>query len=280
MSSEISLPGKVALITGAARGIGFETAKQLHARGASVAVVDLRLDDAQRACEQIGERTLAIAADVTDTAALRHAVSATVERFGCVDIAVANAGIAPPMRPMTKIGGEMFERVVEIDLLGVWRTVEAVLPQIVERRGHVVVVASVAAFAPGVLSAPYAVSKAGVEQLGRALRIELRIHGASASVAYFGFIDTDMVREAFDGSGDPVAQRLQSLFPRFTRKRQTPAEAGAVVVAGIQRRAPRIITPKYWTVYSVLRGILNPIIDRSLERDRRLLDAVRDAEAR
>jgi NAD(P)-dependent dehydrogenase (short-subunit alcohol dehydrogenase family) len=280
MSSEISLPGKVALITGAARGIGFETAKQLHAGGASVAVLGLDLDDARRACEQIGERTLAIEADVTDSAGLRRAVNAVVERFGGLDIAVANAGVAPPMQPMTKIGGEMFERVVEIDLLGVWRTVDAVLPQIVERRGHVVVVASVTAFAPGVLSAPYAVSKAGVEQLGRALRIELRIHGASASVAYFGFIDTDMVRDAFDGSGDPVAQRLQSLFPRFTRKRQTPAEAGAVVVAGIQRRAPRIITPKYWSVYSVLRGILNPIIDRSLERDRRLLDAVRDAEAR
>ena len=60
----------------------------------------------------------------------------------------------------------------------------------VERRGHVVVVASVYAFVNGVLASPYAIAKAGVEQLGRALRAELQIHGASASVAYFGFIDT------------------------------------------------------------------------------------------
>lgn len=278
MQTQLPLPGKVALVTGGARGIGFETARQLHERGASVAVLDLDLDAASSACEQIGVRALPLAADVTDSAALRRAVSVIVDHFGGLDIAVANAGVAPPMKPMTKIGGEVFERVVEVDLLGVWRTVDAVLPQIVARRGHVVVVASVAAFAPGVLSAPYAVSKAGVEQLGRALRTELQIHGASASVAYFGFIDTDMVRDAFDGTGDPVAQRLQALFPRFTRKRQTPAQAGAVVVNGIEQRAARIITPSYWRVYSVLRGLLNPIIDRSMERDGRLLDAIREAE--
>ncbi len=278
MASRYPLPGKIALVTGAARGIGLETAKQLHEKGASVAVVDLSLEDARRACEAIGSRTLALEADVTDAGALRRAVADVVERFGGVDIAVANAGVAPPMKPMTAIGDEVFERVVEVDLLGVWRTVSAVLPQIVARGGHVVVVASVAAFAPGALSAPYAASKAGVEQLGRALRAELRTHSASASVAYFGFIDTAMVRDTFDASDDPVAARVQGLFPGFARRRQTPAQAGAAVVAGIERRAARIITPGYWRVYSVLRGALNPIIDRAMERDRRLLKAVREAE--
>jgi NAD(P)-dependent dehydrogenase (short-subunit alcohol dehydrogenase family) len=267
--------GKVALVTGAARGIGFETARQLHAKGASVAVLDLNREDAQRACDSIGDRTLAIDADVTDSAAMRLAVNAVVERFGGLDIVVANAGVAPPPRPMTKIGSEAFERVLEIDLNGVWRTVHAGLPQVVERRGHVVVVASVYAFMNGVLASPYAIAKAGVEQLGRALRAELKIHGASASVAYFGFIDTDMVRDAFE---DPIAERLQETLPAWMMKRLQPADAGAGIVRGIERRAPRIVVPRWWGVWSGLRGVLNPAFDRFIERDDRMLEAVRMGE--
>jgi NAD(P)-dependent dehydrogenase (short-subunit alcohol dehydrogenase family) len=267
--------GKVALITGAARGIGFETARQLHEKGASVAVLDLNRENAQRACDTIGERTLAIDADVTDSAAMRLAVNEVVERFGGLDIVVANAGIAPPVRPMTKIGAEAFERVIEINLLGVWRTVHAALPQIVERRGHVVVIASIYAFVNGVLASPYAMSKAGVEQLGRALRAELKIHGASASTAYFGFIDTDMVRDAFE---DRVTQQLEEMYPKWVLKRLPPSAAGAAIVQGIERRAPRIILPRWWRVWSTLRGIINPALDRAMERDDRVLDAIRMGE--
>jgi NAD(P)-dependent dehydrogenase (short-subunit alcohol dehydrogenase family) len=267
--------GKVALITGAARGIGLETARQLHAKGASVAVLDLDREFAQRACETIGDRTLAIDADVTDSAAMRLAVNEVVERFGGLDIVVANAGVAPPVRPMTKIGAEAFERVIEINLLGVWRTVHAALPQIVERRGHVVVIASVYAFVNGVLASPYAMSKAGVEQLGRALRAELKIHGASASTAYFGFIDTDMVRDAFE---DRVTQQLEEMYPRWVLKRLPPSAAGKAIVQGIERRAPRIILPRWWRAWSTFRGIINPALDRAMERDDRVLAAIRMGE--
>ena len=92
--SVYSLNGKVALVTGAARGIGFETARQIHMRGGSVAVLDLDEGDAREAAERIGERTLGIGADVTDHGAMMAAVAETVERFGGLDVAVANAGIA------------------------------------------------------------------------------------------------------------------------------------------------------------------------------------------
>lgn len=268
--------GKVALVTGAARGIGFETAKRLHARGASVALLDLDLEATKAACDSIGQRTLALGADVTDKAALERAVAETVERFGVLDIAVANAGVAPPVRPMTVVGEEQFERVIEIDLRGVWRTARAALPQIVERRGHIVVVASIYAFVNGTLGASYAISKAGVEQLGRALRAELQIHGASASVAYFGFIDTAMVQDTFE---DPIAKRVEEFYPVFMTKRLHPSRAGVAIVDGIERRSPRIIRPRWWTVYSVLRGVLNPVFDRGMERDDRILEAIRDGEA-
>jgi NAD(P)-dependent dehydrogenase (short-subunit alcohol dehydrogenase family) len=223
MPANYPLHGKVALVTGAAKGIGYETARQMHERGASVAVLDLERADAESAADAIGERTLALDADVTDGRAMELAVGEVVERLGGLDVVVANAGIAPKPRPMSVIGNEEFERVIDVDLYGVWRTVRPALPQVIERQGHVVVVASVYAFLNGMMAAPYAMAKAGVEQLGRALRVELAPHGASAGVAYFGFIDTDMVRAAF---ADPVAQRVEAAFPAWLTKRLTPDVAG------------------------------------------------------
>jgi NAD(P)-dependent dehydrogenase (short-subunit alcohol dehydrogenase family) len=275
MAASYSLAGKTALVTGAARGIGLETARRLAQRGASVALLDLDLDETTEAAQPLGDRALAIAADVTDAAAMDVAVERVVERFGGLDVVVANAGVAPPTRPMTVVDNDAYERTIEIDLLGVWRTVRPALPQVVERRGHVVVVASVYAFVNGVLNTPYAVSKAGVEQLGRSLRAELAVHGASASVAYFGFIDTAMVRDAFE---DPVAHRIEDVMPSFMMRRLAPSVAGAAIVDGIERRAPRIIRPRWWRGYSVLRGVLNPLLDAQMARDERLMDAVREGE--
>ena len=108
-------------------------------------------------------------------------------------------------------------------------------------------------------------SKAGVEQLGRALRVELVPHGASASVAYFGFIDTAMVQQSLDA--DPLGAELTQTIPKLLRKRLQPSVAGAAIVDGIEKRAPRIIRPRRWTALSVLRGILNPLLDAQMERD-------------
>jgi NAD(P)-dependent dehydrogenase (short-subunit alcohol dehydrogenase family) len=270
------LNGKVALVTGAARGIGYETARQLHMRGASVAVVDIDADEAREAAERIGERAIGIATDVTDHSAVMGAVAETVERFGGLDIVVANAGIAQKrLATVRGIGVEEWERVFEVDLLGVWRTVRAALPQIVERRGHVVVTASVYAFVNGVLNSPYAVAKSGVESLGRSLRAELMPLGASASVAYFGWVETKLVLDAFEENGD----RMQRNLPEFLRRRIQPDEAGAAVVRGIEERAPRIFAPKWWRYVSALRGILNPLLDRRFESDATITATVREIEA-
>ncbi len=263
------------MVTGAARGIGYETARRLRDRGASIALVDLDADAAEAAARTLGDRAIALGADVTDADAMRAAVDAVVERFGGLDIVVANAGIAPTPRPMTVVDTDAFERVIEIDLLGVWRTVQPALAQIVERRGHIVVVASIYAFANGAMATPYAMSKAGVEQLGRALRAELSIHGASASVAYFGFIDTAMVRDAFD---DPVGDRFEASFPEFMTRRLHPAVAGTAIVDGIERRAPRIIRPRWWRAWSVLRGIVNPLFDARMVSDERVIESLTEGE--
>jgi NAD(P)-dependent dehydrogenase (short-subunit alcohol dehydrogenase family) len=268
--------GKVALVTGAARGIGYETARQLHARGASVVLADIDSDEVANAANQIGDRALGLVTDVRDQGQLDLAVSQTVESFGGLDVAVANAGIAPKTVTTMRFGDpEEWQRIIDVNLLGVWRTARAALPQVVERQGQLVLVASVYAFFNGVCNSAYATAKAGVEAMGRSLRAEIAPLGASATVAYFGFIDTKMVQDAFD---DPIADRFADYLPNFATRRLPPSAAGAAIVRGVERRSPRVIAPTWWRAASVLRGIVNPLIDRRLERDPDLHEFLREAD--
>jgi NAD(P)-dependent dehydrogenase (short-subunit alcohol dehydrogenase family) len=268
--------GKIALVTGAARGIGLETARLLHSRGALVALADLDGDEAEREAAKLGaDRTLALAVDVTDPDAVERAVAATVERFGGLDIPIANAGIAPETTTLRRADPVAFERVLDVNLNGVWHTVRSSLPQVAARRGHVVVIASVYAFVNGVLAAPYAMSKAAVEQLGRALRVELAPHGASATVGYFGFVDTRMVQE---GLANPIGERMMEIVPSFAARRITPSAAAAALVRGIERRAPRVIAPRWWVIYSRMRGLISPLLDSRMERDESFQSIVREAD--
>ena len=272
------LNGKVALVTGAARGIGLETARGIVARGGSVVVNDLDPAATERAAESLGERAIAAPADVTDAAAMAGAVQTAVDEFGGLDVVVANAGIGPPPSTIRTMDPAIFERTLEVDLQGVWRTVSPALDQIVSRRGQVVVISSVYAFANGMIASPYAVAKAGVEALGRALRVELAIHGAGATVAHFGFVDTVMVQEGFDD--DPLGTDSLDVLPSFMTRRLTPAQAAEALITGIEKRAPRVIAPSWWRVPYFLRGILGPLMDWGATKDKRIIQALRDQEAR
>ncbi len=254
--------GKTVLITGAARGIGPETARRLAARGAKLSLVGLEPELLERVAAECGDAAW-FEADVTNRDALDAAVDGTVDRFGGIDVVMANAGIAGlgTMRGMEPSG---WERIIEVNLLGVYRTVHACLPHVIERRGYVLPVASIAAavHTPGMSA--YAAAKAGVEALGDSLRGEVAHLGVDVGVAYYSWIDTEMVRGADE---HPAAQFMRAKMRGPAGKTFTVEEAGEATAAGIEARARRIVVPRGFRALLVGRMPMALLTELVAKRD-------------
>jgi NAD(P)-dependent dehydrogenase (short-subunit alcohol dehydrogenase family) len=274
--SRYHLAGKVVLVTGGARGIGFETARMAYGRGASVALVDLDLGQTEASAAELGPRAIGLAADVTDRESIETAVAAAKERFGKVDVVVANAGIATRIATMRSLPADDWERVIDVNLFGVWRTVRAGMEEVIANRGQFVIVSSSYAFSNGVLNSAYAAAKSGVEAFGRALRSELRPLGASATVAYFGWIKTEMVRQGF---ADPFADRFRKeVVPPFLTRQVPVSRAGSVIIDALEKRSARAIAPGEWKALFFARGLTSPVMDQQFNSDSTLEEIVLGAE--
>jgi NAD(P)-dependent dehydrogenase (short-subunit alcohol dehydrogenase family) len=251
--------GKTVLITGAARGLGAETARRVAARGANVALVGLEPEELERVAAQCGKNAAWFECDVTDTEALERAVQSTIERFGGIDVVMANAGIAPGGM-VRSTDPAAFERTIEINLLGVWRTVRATLPHVIDRQGYVLVIASLAAavHAPGM--AAYSASKAGAEAFGDSLRAEVKHLGVDVGVGYFAFIDTDMVRGA---DAHPALGRFRDEAGWPFNKTYPLSQAGKAIADGIEKRSRWVVVPPWGRALLVLRTAIAPLLDRA-----------------
>jgi NAD(P)-dependent dehydrogenase (short-subunit alcohol dehydrogenase family) len=267
------LTGKTAFVTGAARGIGAATAERLHARGANVALVGLEPERLQANAARLGERAIALEADVTDLAALEGCVAQTVERFGAIDIAVANAGVSFT-GTLASAPVEQVERTLAVNLLGVWRTDRAVVGEIIRSRGYLLNIASLSAISHAPMMGPYTTAKAGVEALSDALRIELAAHGAAVGCAYFGFLDTDLVKAGF---AQPSAQGLKERLPGFMAKPAPLSIAVDAIERGVFKRSARVWAPRWIGPMLLLRGLLQPLTERQALAD---MDALRESVLR
>lgn len=269
--------GRTVFITGAARGIGAETARRLHSKGANVALVGLEPERLRGLAAELGQdRAAAFEVDVTDFEALQGAVSDCIERFGGIDIGIANAGVAFT-GPLATTDVEHVERTLAVNFLGVWRTDRALIGPITERKGYLLNIAAVAAFSRGPLMGPYAAAKAGVEGLTDSLRIETRPTGARVGCAYFGFIDTDMVRASF---AQPSAQVMAQSMPPFMRNPAPLSQAIDAIERGIEHRADRLWAPRWVGPMLVARGLLQWLTERRMAQEpERLIEGLRAAES-
>jgi len=272
-SSTRPISGQVVLVTGAARGIGAEAARQLYGRGAQLSLVGLEPDELEQRAAELGSRAAWFEADVTNWEALRRAADATIERFGGIDVVIANAGVAP-VGTVATIDRAAFERTIEVNLLGVWRTVRTMLPHVIERRGYVLSIASLAAALHLPLLAHYSATKAGVEAFSDSLRGEIAHTGTKVGVAYFSFIDTDMTREGIEQT---AARRMRDSSPGPIRSTTPLPVAGRAIVRGVERRARTVCSPRWVSAALRLRGLLQPVLETQ-NRDA-IEEAVREAEA-
>lgn len=249
------LQGKVVLITGGARGVGAATASLLVARGARVVLVDLDEQPLRELVERLGpEHATSILGDVTELADMQAAVAHGIERFGGIDVVMANAGIAS-YGSVGVVDPAVFRRLIDINITGVFHTVRAALAQIEQRKGYVLVVSSEAAYAPAPGLASYNASKAGVEHFANALRLELGYKGVAVGSAHMSWIDTPMVQDA---KRDLTAFRdmLDSL-PGPLGATTSVEECAEAFVRGIEKRATRINVPGWVGLLRLFKPLLS-----------------------
>lgn len=253
---------RVVLLTGAAGGIGSITARRLVEGGNRVVLVDIDGSGMQRLSAELGDRALAVKADVTSLADLEGAVSATVERFGRLDAVVANAGVEI-LGPLGSLPMSEVERLFDVDLLGVWKTVRAALPEVIRSRGYVLVVSSVSGATPGPFNAAYNAAKAGIAAMAKTLRLEVRGGGVRVGVAYFGYVDTAEGRRAVE---HPAMAEVMARAPARMRT-PVPAEAAATaLVRAIERRSSRVVVPRSLWVAIQAPELVQAVAERWLGR--------------
>jgi 2-hydroxycyclohexanecarboxyl-CoA dehydrogenase len=206
--------GRVAVVTGAASGMGLAIGRHFAARGDRVALLDLQGDAAMRAAGELreaGAHAMAAEVDVTDRAAVDDALGKVRAELGPVEIMVTSAGL-DAFDSFTEITTERWERVLSVNLTGTFHCLQAAVADMLEARwGRMVTISSSSAQSGAARMAHYVASKAGVIGLTKALALELGPHGITVNTIPPGMIDTPMLRRA-EADGD--IGRLEKVVPR------------------------------------------------------------------
>lgn len=260
MASRYDLNGRVVLVTGAARGIGAQIARASAARGAKVVLVGLERELLESLATELGG--FAAHADVTDREGLGKAVEAAVAHFGGIDVVVANAGVSP-VGTLRGAADSDWDRTIAVNLTGVWNTLRATVPHVVARQGYVLNVASQSAISPLPMMIPYTASKAGVDNLSRALRMELYATGARVGTVYYSWVDTKLVRDTVDGE---TAQGGVGA-PKFFMKRMSVEDAVEITMEGIEKRRQLIFAPRWVRGQFAFRGLM-PLVELLIARNK------------
>lgn len=266
--SRVSLEGQVAVVTGAARGVGELLARKLSARGARVALVGLEAEELKEVAGRLHTECEHWYADVTDHEAMTRVAQEVKERFGKVDIVVANAGVAAG-GPFLDSDPVAWRRVIEVNLIGGAVTARAFLPVLMESRGYFLQIASLAAITPAPMMSAYCASKSGVEAFAHSLRAEVGYKGVRVGVGYLSWTDTDMVRGADE---DEVMREMRGRLPWPGNKTYPLGPAVERIVNGIERRSAHVYAQWWLRGMQPVRGYLPGLIATVGGRHMRSLD--------
>ncbi|MFE3830249.1 SDR family oxidoreductase [Streptomyces sp. NPDC059092] len=261
------LDGRVAVVTGAARGVGELLARKLSARGAKLVLVGLEADELKAVAGRLHTECGHWYADVTDDAAMARVAEEAVERFGKVDIVVANAGVATG-GPVDGSDPGAWRRVIEVNLIGSAVTARAFLPALRRSRGYFLQIASLAAITPAPMMSAYCASKSGAEAFAHCLRAEVAHQGVGVGVGYLSWTDTDMVRGA---DRDDVLRELRQRLPWPANRTYPPGPAVDRLVAGIERRSPHVYAQWWLRGTQAVRGWIPGVIATAGAREMRRL---------
>lgn len=257
------LRGQVILISGAAGGIGAATALELQRRGAVPVLVDCDATGLASTAARMSNAPLTLTADVSVAAECDAAVAATLARHGRIDVVWANAGIAS-FGPLAYTEPAAWQRCFAVNVFGTFNTVRAALPAVMAQRGYVVATASVSSFAHAPAMSAYAASKAAVEAMCNAWRIELAAHGVRVGVMHPSWVKTPLVTE---GVLHPAFRRLRATMPGPLNQELEASDAARLLADGIERRARQIFAPGWVRLLHWLRAALHsPMVERELLR--------------
>ena len=269
------LRGQVVFVTGAASGIGAAGAAELQRRGALPVLVDQDAEGLAAQADTLtapgGARPLTLTCDITSLPACKAAVAATLSHHGRLDIVWANAGMAA-FGPLAHTDPAAWRRCIEVNVTGSFHTVRAALPAVKAARGYVCLTASVSTFAHPPMMSAYAASKAAVEAMANAWRIELAAHGVDVGVIHASWVRTPLVEE---GELHPGFIRLRQTVPAPMRQAMTPQEAARRIVNGMAQRRSRIWVPGWVRLLHALRALLHlPQAERALRQAAPELEAM------
>ncbi|EDY56569.1 MULTISPECIES: SDR family oxidoreductase [Streptomyces] len=242
------------IVTGAARGIGEKVARLAASRGARVTVIGLEPDRLHALADDLGPGASWKEADVRDGAALRSAIDEAAEAMGGVDLVVANAGVVG-YGTVRQTDEASFQRVLDINVNGVFRTLKYVTPHLERSRGHVLVVASALSFMPFPGMASYGASKAGTELLALTYRQEVAHLGITVGLVHPSWINTDLVR---GGEADiPSFAAFREKLPYPGNVTTSADRAADAIVNGLVRRRSRVYIPRAVVVVNWAKAVLN-----------------------
>ncbi len=230
--------GCVVVVTGAGGGLGRAISLVFATAGARIAALDRDADAVQVLASELdaaGHEALALACDVSDATACERAMAAVLERFGVIDVLVANAGITH-RSAFASTKPEVIRRVMEVNFFGAVHCTQAALPQLRARRGTIVVISSVAGFAPLIARTGYAASKHALHGFFESLRTELAPEGVNVVMVCPSFVATGIDRHALGADGQP-ARHAQQVIGR----RAQPVDVAQQVLRAAARGEPLLL---------------------------------------